>query len=390
MMHPTNPLAVGYNGNQLDQNNKFAFNIDYLITNLKGDFTLNTVHKIYDYGDFKITLEDFGTKVFEKRYSVTYKDYKLGVMFGTPRSIVIDSELLQFQFENVLFYTMTLKMMENIFRSFTNALKLTFVAVNRLDLALDRQNGGKYEKLMHNLLNGKILVSGRTKKVSPYFETEKGKMLLTGFSIGKRSSSRFLRVYNKSLEMESKPKEYIYTRWKEAGLNPADVWRFEYQINSVFFRDLKDKENENITWQIFNYSSLIALIQKAELNHFELKRNTEKTEVNKEQTVIIHKWDMIAKALSVLKVTFQRIKKILEPSLLSQKRLIKSLLREYYQSKQTDLSHIIALNRCLEHYYLTHWFNRKLEHYLIEFKSKVLQPYKFSDSLLTEHLTYSL
>lgn len=51
-------------------------------------------------------------------------------------------------------------------------------------------------------------------------------------SFGTRDSAVQTNLYNKSEELRQKDKPYIRQMWIEAGLNPDDVWRVEFSLNS--------------------------------------------------------------------------------------------------------------------------------------------------------------
>lgn len=51
-------------------------------------------------------------------------------------------------------------------------------------------------------------------------------------SFGTRESAVQTNLYNKSEELRTHDKPYIRSAWVAAGLNPADVWRVEFSLNS--------------------------------------------------------------------------------------------------------------------------------------------------------------
>src|SRR5690606_9132211 len=148
--------------------------------------------------------------------------------------------------------------------------------------------------LYTDLITGEKLVKGREKNISAHHITKKGRGQFNGFTVGKRTASRFLRVYNKTvaLQQPTQPKPYIVEWHKNNGLEAlegSDIWRFEYQLNSTFFTYLR-KYGKNITFTAFEPQSLIELIELAEKNHFEIVENTGKSETNKEKTIVLHNW----------------------------------------------------------------------------------------------------
>lgn len=406
-----NSVAVGYNGNQLTRLVEcapYSLNIDYLILNLNGELSEDSeAITIYDKNKsvFRLNLLEYGTKIFKNRYEVFFNNQLLGYLMTTPHSKALNENLSQFQFENHWFYTSSMSDLYNIVTDFCNFTSLKFQSINRLDISLDIENKDNFfQKLMNRVLNTDLIVSGKDKKITPYFVTNMGKPDLTGFSIGQRTASRFLRVYNKSLELTKKPKEYILNKWLSTNIDVKNVWRFEYQLNNTFFRnlhkvllnnDLQIHESELLTYGIFNTKSLLQLLVIAEKNHFQLKYNTGKSQINKEKDFVVINWDYLFKVIGEPITQIKRIKKIVEPSLLSVKRMVKSVFREYYQSKQNSISHILSLNNIIydysnELFSLKSWFNDKLHFYINEFQKIQVQNFEFDYSLFKEHSKYSI
>lgn len=391
-MSTNEKIAVGYNGNQLDG---ITLNIDYLIVNLVGALDF---YKI-DFGASNISIEanPYGTKVFESSHDIYFNKIKMGVILSHPRSKILDPFLCQFQFENNLFYLNELSNLKDFLWLFTDLTGLYFQSINRLDIAIDRTDlKGDYRQLMRDLLDGSKLISGREKNVRCEYLTVNGRMVMNGFTIGKRSSSRFLRCYNKTLEMSIKPKEWIYKNWQNNNVDTTSVWRFEYQLNNTFFTYLQKSSLESITWCIFDNLCLLELIQKAEKNHFEVKLNTNKVETNKEQTFNLFDWENIKLKISnQRKVCITRIKRTISSSLLVCKRFVKACFREYYISRQ-NIAFILPLNHFLqdivsidEKRLISLWFHSKVPFYIKEFQQKDVAnaPFNYS-SFLTDLKLY--
>ena len=209
------------------------------------------------------------------------------------------------------------------------------------------------------------------KNVQAYYVTHNGVTDFNGFSIGKRNSSRFLRVYNKTkaLEQPTNPKPYINEYFAKNGLiQEQPVWRFEYQLNASFFTYLR-KLGQNITFQLFEYDTLIQLIEMAEKNHFELVYNTGKKETNKEQSFQLNNWKLLRKSLKAVKeYAVTKIKLAFEITINIQKRLVKSLLRQYYLYQETI--YLYTLSKIVNEYNLKTWLNGKMDFYFSEFRNK--------------------
>lgn len=434
MMQSQNEVAVRYNGNQLDgleyvKEQKLGFqhvtiNIDYLIINLVG--TLANVESNY-IEHLEIIPNDYGTKVFSASHKVLYHGITMGNILSVPRSEILDKQLCQFQFENHLFYINDLSELKRFVYEFTEITGLRFSGVNRLDIAVDcSDTHGFFSSVITGILNRSFKIAGRTKNFSLHYETHEGESVLNGYSVGKRTSSRYLRVYNKSLEMRSKPKGYIRENWVANGIEPWDVWRFEYQLNNTFFRGLKEIQNhddlpgfyaeQEFTWSIFDRANLVKLLALAQKNHFDIRFNTGKAETNKEKEFRLFDWHAIEQKIDQHKRTcLKRLERKLDVSDVAVKRAVKGMLREYYNSGQ-DLTFMLPVNRILLTYKeettktvlvnqynpysgnndklaitlrddsLESWLMAKMPYYIAEFAKKAVKPCDFDYSKYRNHL----
>lgn len=351
--------------------------IDYLIINLKGALKCeNSRQSGYTDSEpnpFTLTAHEYGNKTFSEVYDLIYKNVKVGVINAVPRSQIISAELIQLQFENNLFYTWGLNSLSQLVYDFVNYFDVVFEGINRLDIALDNiESDNKYKDLYFEIVSGTKLIKGREKNVGAYSVTKKGVAQFNGFTIGKRSSSRFLRVYNKSEALRLDTTKPYITDWhKTNGLSPDEgqnIWRFEYQLNSTFFTYLR-RLGQTITTQIFEIENLIQLIQLAEKNHFEIVENTGKAETNKEKSINLIQWDKVkAKYKAFTGYVITKLKKVFEVSVTIQKRLIKSLFRQYYIEQ--NLAFLYPLIKILKEYDLFGWFCSKYKFYISEFHNK--------------------
>lgn len=352
-----------------------TISIDYLIINLKGTLTeqkhgLN-IYKGTILNPFTLVANEYGNKTFKNVYELYHNDLKIGVLQSDPRSNIIPSDLIQLQFENHLFYTQSLNDLQQLIVKFSDFFSCQFESINRIDIAKDTvRNDSFYKNIYNDLVTGVLKVKGREKNIQGYHVTKQGLTTFTGFSIGKRASSRFLRVYNKSLALSDpkNPKTYINDFFQKNLKTVENVWRFEYQLNSSFFTYLR-KINMPITFELFHYDTLIQLIELAEKNHFELVENTGKKEANKEKPFVLNNWTVLRQSVNAVKsYAVSRIKKAFEVTINMQKRVVKGLLRQYYISQETIF--LYTLSKVVNEYNLKTWFSSKLDFYFNEFKNK--------------------
>lgn len=377
---------------------KTLINIDYLIINLDGQ----PFKDFPEQSNFHTVHYDFGTKIFGSRSDVYFKNEKIATLLHSPRASILDSNFAQMQFENHLFYTLSHNELETIINQFCEETGYKFKAINRLDICIDKQDvNHSYRNLYDNIIKGTFLISGRPKNIQSYFETFKGKSVLNGFQIGKRTSDKIIRVYNKTLSLQLTEKPYINDYYKNNSFKNENIWRFEYQLNSAFFRNLKEVShadqniNQDMTWNIFKVSTLFELLKIATKGFFELHENTGKSQINKEKKIQLFCFETMQKAITVQKTIITKLKKLFISTTTIKKRLAKSLFREYYANEQ-DISYIIALNLLLEDLDMTTekklkiWFQNKIHFYLHEFENKEKIIKYFDKVLFAEHQTLFL
>lgn len=62
---------------------------------------------------------------------------------------------------------------------------------------------------------------------------------------GSRSNC-LLRIYNKSIEIKKKKKDYFYDLYKSKGMNPDKVWNVEIEVHRQFIKECKDLEGARL------------------------------------------------------------------------------------------------------------------------------------------------
>ncbi len=347
-----------YNGDLLDTN--YAFNLDYLIFNLRGNPILDTSN------DLLVNVAEYGTKVFKHRAEIKYKGEIFGTIVYRPRSTVLDKDLVQMQLQNHLFYTKSPNELREITENVIKLLNLEYDGLNRADLALDFMgNQHDIPNFLKGIFDGKFLIAGREKDVNVYTKTKKGRIDFTGIQIGKRSSSRFCRIYNKSVEMQRGTlKPYITTMWEKLNLS-GEIWRYEYQLSNKFLREIEDLTLENI----FDKNFLFGLMEMARKNHFEVKNNTGKSELNKEKNHNFIDFDKVRENIKASAKAVGRLVRNIKETFIGQQRMVKGLLRSYFSSGH-DIRFLLPIRRILNDFNLWDWYNRKFSDYLREFRDK--------------------
>jgi hypothetical protein len=80
------------------------------------------------------------------------------------------------------------------------------------------------------------------RKINKRYERENQKYKLTGYEIGNINGDIFLRIYNKTLEIESSKKYWFKDVWKKNNWNEGegnDVWRIEYKIKKKVLNEMR-------------------------------------------------------------------------------------------------------------------------------------------------------
>lgn len=364
-------VPIQYNGDLLANNLMFV--TDYMILNFKG------IPIVQDSNGLKFTPHEYGTKVFKDVLDVHIGGSLFGTMYCTPRSKIIKHDLIQFKVENSLFYTKTGFQLLHYFNTLLNTLEIEFDGVNRLDLAVDYMDSKITTNILECLTSKRFRLSGRQKEVKFFSLTNTGYIDFQGVQIGKRTSSRFLRVYNKTLEMNTqKMKPYILNAWNSNKMQ-GEIWRFEYQLNSKFFKDVKNVSLNNL----FQKDFLVSLLELARKNHFEIKHNTDKSEINKEKTFDFMPMSLIRECAKIPFLYIEKIKRSISETLIGQKRLIKGLIRGYASTGQ-NIRYLSPLKEILKDFALFDWFFMKVGFYFDEFKKLQLTK-NLSFTLFTKH-----
>lgn len=163
--------------------------------------------------DCYLEFTDLTSKFFGAICNLYVDGYKVGEVKFNPKSAFIGDETIQFKFENYMLYT-------NDFTSyvsyFIEKLNWKFNHIIRLDIASD--------VIKHNVLNfiqkqkanpDKITLKGKRKNVSINLV---GEVYQTVY-FGSASSDKFIKVYNKTKELQKSNKKHIEVFWKYNGLD---------------------------------------------------------------------------------------------------------------------------------------------------------------------------
>ncbi len=375
--------ASKYNGGPFDiDGSKYLIGIDWLEMTLKGQLPINPESDDITFEGFTFLNQEKGTTHFQCKFNVYYDLRILGELQIFPRSTILDEEQMMLKLENINFYNGL--DLERVIKKFIKVFSLSFNNISRVDVFLDSfgfQSGMPLNELEYLLNSGKIVTNTKVKYNSSHSFRRDGTFIKTGFSWGSRGSGRYLRIYNKTLEIEENKKsnkDYI-RQWHIAnGLSAGNVFRFEYELKAAWLNKLIEFQ-----WQdVFDGNGQLRLLLTAVKNHFSFVWEDGKSRNDRKKPVELFDWNKISQNVETpftLKTRTQTSQ--ISPATI--KRDIRSNFRQYiFQGQMRFFMDAIC-------YYLwyydnagtTHefrnWWDKKKLHYLSEFlkERSILYPF---------------
>jgi hypothetical protein len=183
--------------------------------------------KVVQYSEHLVLVySGTGNKNFKYLWSVMYKGINVATVLSHTRSVkFIKKGVVKVDYKNHLFYT---DQLWPVYDMLVKKLNLRFKNVSRLDIAFDGLN------YLYDFCNAyvkqdskkKIVeLKGRTRINSKVLDRQT--MKYQNFNIGAQNSSKFITIYNKSLDIVKTRKEYIQQFWLKNGIlknrMPLDV-----------------------------------------------------------------------------------------------------------------------------------------------------------------------
>ena len=320
------------NFNKVKNVNKLIF-VDNLEVSFSGSLPLlststipytNGKKKVYNYNSqCFIEYQPSGTKLFANIADLWIDERKIGEFRFSPRSGYIDSEIINFKFDNVQLYQ--LDFFEYI-DSIVNTLELKFLYISHIEIAVDcikhwiLKFVDKYlYDTNNNNPNKRGSIKHKGKVLRRNIKTNNG----TEIHWGNINSIKCIKIYNKTVEIEQNknPKSYIPVCWKQNGMitDNNTVERFELT--------LKQKHASKLDYHQLNDSHYLASILETHCeNYFEFeqtitnhhkksKRNVTPINFNDFDTVLLPKFKYVP-----------------QNTLYNEKRTLKHLYFQYLQA----------------------------------------------------------
>ena len=184
---------------------------------------------------------------FSKQYlsalTITFKGFDVAHVFYDPRRVLDHPGRCVWKAANRLLY------MQDWGRTFLDIIHAAgcyVISLSRLDICADintfaddlhpaefisrylhAPTKDRPSYLRHS--SNKFRVHGQK---NVYDDGSAPEVQLQTLSFGTRDSAVQVNLYNKSEELRAKDKPYIRAAWQETGLDPEDVWRVEFSLNS--------------------------------------------------------------------------------------------------------------------------------------------------------------
>ncbi len=342
---PVNPSIIG---------------LDWLSFRLKWDLLLSDFNEddLYSVGPFRFAYKGYGTKHYRGVASVFYNgEHWAEMCFDGNKKTHINT--CQVTIKNEWFYKKGVSI-SGIIEELMGCTLADFLNFTRVDIAIDGENDFGSIGTAYNYGLIERLGSARFKAEG----FDRGSKKWSSFYIGSRSSSRMLRVYDKTLELEQKGhKDYITQMFHDNGLHDQ-VYRAEMQFNSAYFREfaidftLRDLDNPYSLGSLFSQ----AVHQKGFAEFVEKGLDKNKSRWDK-----IPVWDCLRNL--AVRVFEKAADKVSDGSKVA-KMAIKRLCKEAYFALTDTKAHASYMGAAalVHNSSLLSWFREKSAYWISDFE----------------------
>jgi hypothetical protein len=212
---------------------------------------------IVDYGDIVLQRDEDlmnGTRHYKYVYNLYLDAEKFATILTHPRSDILDGDLSQLKIENCHLYRQDWKL---DLKYILEGLNVKIQSFTNIDIAAD---GGNFIQDHKRMVLGEYRNTGRATFATHF--TRGGKV--EGFTIGKKSSEKFIRGYSKTSEIKKRggKKEYINKVHETNGLH-GDVERLEISMRAKAVKRIK-----GFDWTRLDDQSYLAGIMEIQLKNF--------------------------------------------------------------------------------------------------------------------------
>lgn len=211
--------------------NTILLNVDWLTINYTIPLAIENVNELNGKSEFSFVSECYTTRHFRNVTRVERGKEELFILTHNPFSKIIQPNLVQVKISNKLFYwgcwLQELKKLKQF-------LNLSFQSISRIDVCADWE-GYNPNEFIDLIRSGKVRMKS-PKKISEFYNIEKGELKHEGIKFGSPVSSYTFKIYNKSKEIEEESFKYYIWEWWEWNWKKAiekDVFRFEFSITEL-------------------------------------------------------------------------------------------------------------------------------------------------------------
>lgn len=212
--------------------------------------------------------ENIRTRVFSRAHEIRVNGVRWGTMFHTPYTDLIKDETdLTWKVDNAVLYSDFWEVFQNL----VFALGFSLEGVKRIDIAAD---GFGFLAPMREVKLERVAVVG-----APMINfTVLGGEGVKAFTIGSRRSDRYVRCYNKGLEIEqSSKKYYILDWWQQNGIAPEcfdDVERLEVSMKGKTFHRMFPRVTMETLPEVFSAENMKAMFEATTRRLYEFREKT--------------------------------------------------------------------------------------------------------------------
>lgn len=385
--------AVQYYGSALDSS-KVCFVVDWFeITTIQSSsFDLEPKQ------EFEFKAAERGNRFFQSQADIYYRGLKVAhIQYMPHENSVLAQGTSIIKFENELLYSFdSLKI---ILERFFKLYPFRFSNVTRLDLAVDfdTKNKSILTDFYKAYLNEEVKPKGNRLVLEPYHKDADNFARVSGISYGgtirkadkkgvkTRGSSRHLRIYDKSLQLETVNKPYVLDYWKKNGLNPERVYRVELELRHKFLSkreqinpDTGECLSKFTLNDYLNIDKLKSLYLYAYDQMFTIITDTKKCRTDREKVV---SWLPVHKIKSTITEFIELVcekARALRNSTRSALITVRTILKRYVEQKQmTFIGDAVHISQEAGIY---DYVRERLEKYLAEFQGKANCSYQFEES----------
>jgi len=344
-----------------------VLNVDQFSVNLSGQLpTINETVNDYELTEDVCLVRNtiHRSAHFENIWNV----YLHGELFGelktnTRAPKIFDLDAMHFKMVNHRLYT---EDWLQDFRHFVNELGCKVKSVSQYDLAIDGIGAKKYKETFLKARDPKCNVHMKGKT---HISTEGSGKEITYLRVGKKTSDKSARLYNKSKEIrERSNKTYISQVWTKSGLKQdEDTERFEIVLKS------KVMANYDI-WKLDDPKYMASIFKTETDNWAGFYRITKDT--NKARAMKANKFDLIDwETLGAELLPKAKAKKPTE--VYRAKQAIKTILR------QKEVFGIKTIEGLISEYDLQDWLDSKAAYWAEDWAKEKARLNKFEDLLTT-------